>query len=165
MDAKQRVKFGGIFLVECLGPDGQVKWTEEVHNLVTTAGLNHILDTEFHAGTQVTTWYVGLKGAGTIAAADTLASHAGWSEFTNYTGNRQEFVEGAASGGSISNSVNAASFPITGSGTVAGAFLASAASGTVGTLFSAVDFAASRTVANGDTVNVTYTISADDDGA
>ena len=47
-------------------------------------------------------------------------------------------------------------------GTVAGAFLCNAATGTTGILFSEGDFTGGdKIVASGDTVNVTYTFSAD----
>ena len=128
--------------------------------MIVNQGLNHILDTELHGSTQVTTWYIGLKGSGAAAAADTLASHTNWAEVTDYTGDRKEFVEGAASSQSISNSGNAASFSINGSCTIAGMFLCSAASGSSGTLFSVKDFSSSRSLASGDTLTVTYTVSA-----
>ena len=105
-----------------------------------------------------------MKGTGTPAAGDTLASHASWSEFTDYTGDRQAWVEGGVSSQSIDNSSSPAAFPITGSGTVAGAFMTNASTGTSGILFAVVNFSASRSVSNGDTINVTYTISASDDG-
>lgn len=155
----------GIFHVECFDKDGKLKWVEDLQNLVVNEGLNHILDVQFHAETQVTTWYVGLKGTGTPAAGDTLAAHGTWAEITAYTGDRKEFVEGAASSQSISNTGNAASFAITGAATVAGAFLASVTSGSAGKLFCAADFSSPRSVDNGDTLNVTYTITAADDGA
>jgi hypothetical protein len=154
----------GRFHIECLDKDGNLKWVEDIQNLVVNEGLNHILDVQFHAETQVTTWYVGLKGTGSEAVGDTLASHAGWAELADYTGDRQEFVEGAASSQSISNTGNAAVFPITGPMTVAGAFLASVATGSAGKLFCAADFSSPRSVDNGDTLNVTYTIDAADDG-
>lgn len=154
----------GRFHVECFDKDGNLKWVEDVPNLVVNEGLDHILGVQFNAVTQVTTWYVGLKGAGTPAVGDTLASHGTWTELTDYTGDRQEFVEGAASGQSISNSGNAAVFPITGAMTVAGAFLASVNTGSAGILFCAADFSSPRSVDNGDTLNVTYTIDAADDG-
>ena len=54
---------------------------------------------------------------------------------------------------------------MTGSGTVAGAFInvggSSTIDSTTGVLFSAGDFTAgSKTVTSGDTINVTYTLSA-----
>jgi hypothetical protein len=127
--------------------------------------------TYFNSGTQVTTWYVGLitgPGSGTtIAAGDTLASHAGWTEFTNYTGNRKAAVFATATTADpsvITNTASPAQFAITGAGgTVAGAFLASVATGTSGVLFSASDFQSpgDRVVVSGDTLNVQYTFSLD----
>jgi hypothetical protein len=61
------------------------------------------------------------------------------------------------------NSASPASFNINATATVGGAFLTSnnTKSGTTGTLFSAADFGApgDRSVANGDVLNVTYTLS------
>lgn len=146
------------FKIECVGADGKVKWVEEFRNLVTTEGKNSILSVYFDAATQITTWYLGLKGTGSAAAADTLASHAGWSEVTPYAGNRPAITFGAASAGSLAGSQIA--FTINASATVAGAFIASAATGTTGTLYSAGDFSASRSVVSGDTLNVTPTVTA-----
>jgi hypothetical protein len=155
---------GGIFEFECFDKDGNLKWKETIHNLVVNEGLNNILDVYFHNTSQTATWYIGLKGTGAPAAGDTLASHGSWTEFTSYSGDRKEFVENAASSQSIDNSGNPGVFNINGSGTVAGAFLSSVSTGTAGVLFSAVDFSVSRSVDSGDTVNVTYTVSAADDG-
>lgn len=145
--------------VTCVGSDGEVKWTEEKDNLITTEGLNHILDTSFHAGTAVTTWYIGLKGSGSPAAADTLASHSTWTEAAGYAGTRKEWTEGASSAGSMTNS-SSVDFTINATATVAGAFLASATSGTTGTLYGIVDFTAARSVLSGDTLQITVTVTA-----
>lgn len=128
-------------------------------NGITDEGMNNLLDVHFHAGTQITTWYFGLiAGTGTLAAGDTLASHAGWTEFTDYTGNRLAWVEDAPASRSITNSTTT-DFPITGSGTLKGAFLASVATGTAGILWSTGLFNADVPVANADTLKVTYTLS------
>jgi len=145
--------------VTCVDSDGEVKWTEEKDNLITTEGLNHILDTSFHAGTAVTTWYIGLKGSGSPAAADTLASHSTWTEAAGYAGTRKEWTEGASSAGSMTNS-SSVDFTINATATVAGAFLASATSGTTGTLYGIVDFTAARSVLSGDTLQITVTVTA-----
>lgn len=144
--------------IECIGPDGKLKWRETIHNLVTTAGKNHIINTEFTSGTQITAWFLGLKAAGTAAITDTLASHGGWAESNPYSGNRPGITFGSTSAGS--NTATAISYAITGTATIAGAFICSAASGTSGTLYSAGDFAAARSVLSGDTLNVTPTVSA-----
>jgi len=148
-----------IWKVTCLDKDGNVKWEEEKKNLIVTEGLNHILDVTFHADTQVTTWYIGLKGSGTPAAGDTMASHASWSEITDYSGDRKEWTEGAASSGSMTNS-SSVDFSITGTATIAGAFLNTASTGTAGTLYGVVDFSSARSVISGDTLQVTVTVTA-----
>lgn len=158
------MKVGGIFEVDCFDKFGNKKWSDVAKNLVVNAGLNHILDVQFHATTQVSPWYVGLKLTGSAASVDTLATHTGWTEATGYTGNRKEYVEAAASGKSITNSANKASFSIGSTATIAGAFVASASAGTTGTLFCAANFTSPRAVESGDTLEVTYTISAADDG-
>lgn len=147
------------YTVECVGADGEVRWTETFENLVTTVGKTDIVDKYFKGSGYTAAWYLGLAGAGTKAVGDTLASHAGWSEVNPYTGNRPAITFGTTSGGS--NTANAVSFSITLAGptTVAGAFIASAASGTSGTLYSVGDFASSRSVISGDTLNVTMTVS------
>jgi hypothetical protein len=143
--------------VECIGADGEVKWTETFSNLVTTGGMNDLLDKYFKGSAYTAAWYLGLKGTGSAAAGDTLASHAGWSEVTPYSGNRPAITFGTSSSGS--NTATAVSYAITGSATVAGAFTSSVNSGTSGILYSAGDFAASRSVVASDTLNVTLTVS------
>lgn len=145
------------YSVECIGADGQKKWSEEIKNLVTTVGKNDLIDKYFKGSSYSAAWYLGLKGAGSAANGDTLASHAGWSEVNPYSGNRPAITFGTSSGGS--NTATAVSYAITGSATVAGAFVASANTGTSGILYSAGDFAASRSVVAGDTLNVTLTVS------
>jgi hypothetical protein len=108
-----------------------------------------------------------LKGTGATAAGDTLASHVGWTELTPFTGaSRVTYVEASASGQSITNSANKASFSITTAATVAGAMLASVITGSGGSgiLLCAADFASAKAVENGDTLEVTYTITAADAG-
>lgn len=146
-----------IYEIECVGADGKVKWTERIENLVTTVGKNDLLDKYFKGSAYTAAWFLGLKGTGSAAVGDTLASHAGWSEVTPYSGNRPAITFGTTSGGS--NTATAVSYSINATETVAGAFVASANSGTSGILYSAGDFAASRNVVNGDTLNVTFTVS------
>lgn len=145
------------YLIECFDRQGNLKWAEEVHNLVTTEGKNDIIDKYFKGSAYTAAWYLGLAGTGTKAAADTLASHAGWSEVTPYAGNRPAITWGTTSAGS--NTASAVAITINASATVAGAFLSSVNTGTSGKLYSATDFSASRSVASGDTLNVTPTVS------
>ena len=163
MDAKHSIAFENIYTVECVAPDGTVKWVEEIHNLVTTEGLNDNLDKYLKGSAYTAAWYVGLTdGTPTTAAADTLASHAGWVEVTAYTGDRQALTLGTVSAGSVDNSASKASFPITSdSTTIGGAFVATVATGTAGILYGVGAFTGGDKVAdNGDTLNVTVTLTA-----
>ena len=161
---------GGVYTVTCVAPDGTIKWTDTFHNLVVNEGLQDMNDKYFKASGYSAAWYLGLvngPGSGTsFAAGDTLAIHAGWTENTNYTGNRKAVTFGTptlADPSVISNSASPSVFAITSSGgTVAGAFLANVDTGTSGILFSEGDFTGGdKIVASGDTLNVTYTFNAD----
>lgn len=161
----------GIFTIQCIGQDGKLKWEEKNPNLVVNEGLRDMNDKYFSTPSYTAAWYLGLitgPGSGTtIAAGDTLASHIGWTEYTDYTGNRKAVTFGNATLADpsvITNSNAPSAFVITApGGTVAGAFLASVATGTSGILFSASDFQSpgDRAVVAGDTLNVTYTFSLD----
>lgn len=159
-------KVGGFFEVWCYGPDGKLKWKDTAKNVVTNEGLDHILDVVLHAATQEATWYVGLTdGTPTLtsAASHTMASHTGWAEVTDYTGDRKEYVEAAASSQSITNSASKASYSINATVTVGGAFLTSDATGTAGILLCVAAFTGGdKSADNGDTLEVQYTISAAD---
>jgi hypothetical protein len=162
---------GGVFHIQCLDKDGNLKWEESMHNLVVNTGLQH-MNTQFFKGSNYTAaLYLGLitgPGASNVyAAADTLASHAGWTEFVNYSGARKLVTFGTATTADpsvISNALAPASFSITSTGgVVAGAFLTTVDSGNSGVLFSEANFQApgDRPVVSGDVLNVTYTFSLD----
>jgi len=108
---------------------------------------------------EISVWMVGLKGAGTIAAADTMASHAGWAEITAYSQTaRPNLVLGTVASGSVDNSGSVAVFSINGTATVAGAFLCNLSNKlATGLLYGAGDFGTARDVLSGDTLNVTAT--------
>lgn len=164
-------KAGGVFHVQCFDSAGNLKWEDQMHNLVVNVGLQDMNDKYFKGSSYTAAFYLGLvtgPGSGTTyAAADTLASHAGWTEFTNYSGSRKAVTFGTATTADpsvIDNSASPAQFVISGAGgTVAGAFLCTVSSGTSGTLFSEADFQSpgDRVVVSGDTLNVTYTFSLD----
>ena len=155
---------GGYYVVECHDAQGNLKWKDDIHNLVTTVGKNLTADTilgNSAAGAVV----MGLKGTGTPSAADTQASHGTWNEVgganaPTYSGTRKTPTFSAAVGG-VKATSSAVVFSMTGSGTVAGCFINIGGSATIdnttGTLFSAGDFTAgSKTVTSGDTLSVTY---------
>lgn len=146
---------------------GKVIWEEEGENLTTNAGLAHMLTNYWKGSAYTAAFYVGLKGAGTIAGGDTSASHAGWTEVTAYAAaTRPALTLGTVTTGatsSVDNSASVAAFSINAANTVvAGAFVAtsSAKSSTSDTVIGASDFAASRTLQSGDTLNCTISLTA-----
>lgn len=163
----------GVYTAECYDKDGKLKWVDTFKNTVMTAGKNLALDTILAGSSySVTGPYMGLissTGYSAISAADTGASHAGWTEAGNanaptYTSPRKTAVFSSASAGSKALSA-ALSFAITGTGTIKGAFMVfgtgalTTIDNTAGTLLSAGLFSGGdKVVGNGDTVNVSYSL-------
>ena len=170
LKAGEEAKATGLFEIKCHDKDGNLKWEAQSKNLVVNVGLQYMAGSALTSVTQITTWYLGLYGAGasnTPAAGDTMSSHAGWTEvvaYSNATRVAATFVTATTANPSVvTNSASPATFNINGTTTVGGAFLTSgsAKSGTTGTLFSAADFGSpgDRSVVSGDTLSVTYTFS------
>ena len=171
----------GAYHVECRDADGNLKWTESFPNLVNAVGKQLMLDTLLRtSGTYTTTGpFLGLIAttSPTFAAADTMSSHSGWTEFTNYTVGGSAvrgtavFSASSSTGTTPSNvttaSASAITYTITGAGgTVSGCFLVTGSgasatqSNTSGTLYSAGAFGTAKTTTAGDTVSVTYSTTA-----
>jgi len=170
----------GYYHVVCRAADGSIKWQDEFPNLVNAGGKELMLDTLL-SGTSYTTVgpFLGLiSGASpTFAAADTMTSHGGWTEFVNYTVGGSA-VRGTASFSSATSTgttptnvttktATAITYTITGAGgTVGGCFLvtgsgaSSTQSNTSGTLYSAGAFSTAKITTAGDTVSVTYSTTA-----
>jgi len=160
----------GKFKMECFDKDGNLKWSAEEQNLVVNQGLQYMCGTALTSVTQITSWYIGLYGAGASnspAAGDTMSSHAGWTEVTPYSNATRPactFATATTANPSVAtNSASPASYTINATSTVGGAFLVSnnTKGGSTGTLFSAADFSSpgDRSVVSGDTLTVTYTLS------
>lgn len=147
------------FRMECYDKDGRKKWQDEFRNTVMTVGKNYLLNNVFQLGTYTQSWFGGIMGTGTTGVSDTMASHAGWTETTAYSGtNRPAYNPAAAVGGT--STVAALSFSMTGTYTAGGMFITTnqPVSGTVGTLYSAGFIGTPRTGASGDTINITPTL-------
>jgi hypothetical protein len=170
LKAGEAAQATGVYHIECHDKDGNLKWQADSKNLVVNAGLAYMAGTALTSVAQITSWYLGLYGAGasnTPAAGDTMSSHAGWTEVVAYSNSTRVAATFAtattANPSVVTNSASPAAFNINGTTTVGGAFLTSgsAKSGTTGTLFSAADFGSpgDRSVVSGDTLSVTYTFS------
>ena len=174
--AADSVGLEGVYVATCYGADGVEKWSDTIPNLTTNVGRKNLMDSYF-ANTGGGAIVMGLGGANgsatfTPAYTDTQASHAGWYEVGNanaptYSGTRKTpaFSAATSANPSVLSTSAAVVFSMTSSGTVYGAFInvggSTAIDNTTGTLFSIGAFTAgSKTVTSGDTINVTYTLSA-----
>jgi hypothetical protein len=148
----------GNWKAEIRDPNGVLIETIEWQNLIVNAGLDQLLGGGLTGGGP---WYLGLtSGTPTVAAADTMASHAGWTEVAGYDETtRLAWTPGTVAGQLVNNNAAAAVFTITAnSTTLGGAFLtnSSTKSGTTGLLFAAGAFAEFDVMLSaGSTITVT----------
>ena len=170
----------GYYHVVCRAADGSIKWQDEFPNLVNAVGKELMLDTLLSGSAYTTVGpFLGLISGATptFAAADTMSSHGGWTEFINYTVSASA-VRGTASFSSATSTgttptnvttktASAITYTITGAGgTVGGCFLvtgsgaSSTQNNTSGTLYSAGAFSTAKITTAGDTVSVTYSTTA-----
>ena len=161
-----KADFGGQFKIEHIR-DGRVINSFECPNGIVDVGLNHILETQFHSGTAITAWAIGLidnSGYSALAAADTMSSHTGWGEATQYTeANRPAWTAGTAASRAITNAATV-DYSMNATKTIKGIFVAGGTgyntkSATTGTLWATAAFGSTVSVVNGDTLRVTYTVS------
>ena len=171
----------GFYHVECRDAQGNLKWEEEVPNLVVAIGKQLMLDTLLKGSSySVVGPYLGLtKVSLTPAATDTMTTlvTTNAAEFTNYTVGGSAvrgtavFGSSTSSGSTPSNvtssTASAITYTITGAGgTVYGCFLVtgsgavSTQSSTAGTLYSEGNFTTAKATTAGDTVSVTYSTTA-----
>jgi hypothetical protein len=182
--ADETVGMQGFYEVICYDKNGNVKWQDKAPNLVTAAGKQALFDYYFGAtgtggGTSAGANYLGLVTSATATAnyfqSDTMSSHAGWYEPpASVAAARQAPNWTAASNGGqaspsnvVSKAAGALTFSMLATATIFGCFINSGASasltvsGTGGVLYSAGNFTGgSKTVANGDSLAVTYTTTA-----
>ena len=161
MNARHTLPLRGKFFVEHRNKDGKLIGLYRIPNGIVDEGMEKILDDMFNSGAQSATWYIGLIDNASytgVADADTLAAHATWLEFTDYTGTRKAWTSGAASARSVTNAATV-DFTMTGGGAVRGIFTCDVTTGTAGTLWATALFSSSITVATSDVLKITYTVS------
>jgi hypothetical protein len=157
---------GGYFVVECFDKDGNLRWEDTAENGVTNNALNDILNVYLRGTSQTANFYLGLVDNTSFtgfAAGDTMSSHSGWIESAAYSNStRVQWSPAAASSQAVVNGTTC-DFNMNGSATIRGIFLSSdnTKSGTTGNLFATAAFSGgNQSVNNGDTLKVTYTVSA-----
>lgn len=160
---KAGLKISGRYKMELVREGRTVLF--ETHNGVVTEGLDTILDTMFNAQTQTAEWKIGLIDSTNFSAvdpSDTMSSHAGWQEITNYSeATRVDWAPDDTSNGVITNAT-AASMTINADGTIKGLFLTNDGTkgGTAGLLWATAVFGSEVIVLDGDSLKVTYTVTA-----
>jgi hypothetical protein len=170
----------GYYHVECRDPEGNLKWVEDVPNLVVAAGKQLMLDTLLRGSAYTVVGpYLGLTNASlTPAATDTMTTLVGGGkEFTAYTVGGSAvrgtavFSASTSSGTTPSNvttsTAGAITYTITGAGgSVYGCFLVTGTgavntqSNTAGTLYSEGNFSGVKNVSVNDSLAVTYNTTA-----
>ncbi len=187
---KNNFGIGGTFDIACYDGQGILKWRTTAKNGVVNQGLNNILDNYFNGTDDVGGesggawgWAVGIidnAGFTALAAADTHATHTGWTEFTDYdissdSGIRPEWDPDPAASQQVTNST-LVNYDITSAGTIYGVFCvggtitgsspaaATAADNKGSTnatpiLWATAQFSTGpQAVVNGDIIRVTYNI-------
>lgn len=145
------------------------KWSD--HNLCTDQGLNYLLGAGFSAVTAITAWYVVVFDNNHTPATGNTYAVPGFTEATNYTGDRAQWQEGGVSAKSITNSANKASLTFSSAATIYGAALVGGGSDADtkgdtaggGTLFNVSQFSSgAKSMASDDVLKVTITLTAQD---
>ena len=167
---KSKFRLRGCWNLVHKSVDGRVIDEETVDNLITNEGFDYILDSSLHAVADVGTWYfVPFITSFTAALASTYAGGGGGTEGTNYDeATRQAWGEGASSSQSITNAApavitaSASGLAVLGVGVVGASTAGNTAvkedTATSGAVLLA-EVASTKTLAEGETLSITYTIS------
>ena len=146
---------------------GQKIWEMGVDNIVTTEGINALLETMFKQGTGASGWYVVLSEDGTAGADNTYGS-MGFTETEDYDETeRPAWVPGDVAAGQVSNGTSKAEFTFNDTVTIYGVGLVGGGTaGSVkldtnggGVLYGYADFPESKDVIDDDVLRVTVTAS------
>lgn len=165
-NARRRVDLNGVQLAsgrwQVVGRRrGKVLFVDEIENLVVNEGLNALLGSTLTGEAQVTSWYVFItSGSPTVAAGDTMGSHAGWDEYVGVSDATRLVWPGSRDATAQATNPTAVQYTFNATGTVAGAGLTSSVSlgGSGGTLYAAGAFSGgSKTLNSGDTIDITAT--------
>lgn len=141
-------------------------WEVAFPNGITDAGIQYLLEVGFRDGdapdpAQIAPWYAGLIDDSSftgVAAGDTMASHSGWIEATQYSeSDRQTLAFGAVAARAITAQV---AFTMSSTKTLRGIFVTSVStkSDNTGTLWSTALFGTPPTVVSGNVLTCNYSL-------
>jgi len=184
---KSGARLGGVFTAECyrwhdenyvrfrdaLGRfERRLMWTEKFHNVLTAEGLTHMLDVTLGGKTLIEPFYAVLyeddqdpADGDDYALPGYTECNAGVDEAT-----REEYVDVVAAK-SCTNAASKSSYTFNASKTVHGAALvggssakANATDAATHVLLCGAGFGTPRAVVDDDVINLTYVVTAADDG-
>ncbi len=133
--------------------------------MITNAGLDYALAAAITGGSQISTWYLGLIDLASfttgLAQTDTMSSHPGWIENTQYAETTRPQLVSTEAGQAISQALATVFTPNAGP-TITGYFITSnnTKGGTTGTLFSTVPFPINQVAQSGTPIQIKYPLSA-----
>jgi hypothetical protein len=176
------IKGYGVYHLECYDKDGNLKWSEDAENALFDEGEFMILDVALRAGTAPAQFNIGLFKS-TLAAPAETSTLSALKTGTNYeltdaanagygtTTARKQVNRDATANGWPTLSLNAGDYQATGktvswtatgnwADTVRWIFMTNQPDATdlTGKLYSVAQLSADRTLLNGDTLNVTYSL-------
>lgn len=165
MDGK--IRFHGVFHVVHRDRDGNILDEFDAPNIVTDEGINYMMDAALHGSSAISDWYMApWETNNAEAAGATYATPGNTEATTEYTeANRQAWGEGAASSKVVTNATAATITSTTdwtcyGIGIVGGGTDANTKGNTAGggVLLATALFSAGKTLANLETLDITYTM-------
>ncbi len=178
----QAIQSIGVYHVECFDKDGNLKWSEDAQNALYDEGEFMILDVALRGGTAPGNFFIGLLKS-TLASPAETSTLANLKSPTEYellnanepgygttTARKQVNRDATANGwptltlasGDYQATAKTVSWTASGNwtSTVRWIFLTDNAdqANTSGKLFSVAQLSADRTLLNGDTLNITYSL-------
>jgi len=150
----------GSWVLERYNRNGLLVARRRFPNDIMLAQIDDLLGVYFRNGSPASAWSVGLIGGDTVAitTADSMSSHAGWTEDENYTqANRPAWSPNAPASQIIENSSSVV-FTLNTDTTIRGLFLTSdnTKGGITGDLWSAAALTLPEVASNGQTVRAFY---------
>jgi hypothetical protein len=155
------VEVAGQFDFKLFGRDGALVRQWSCPNGVTYDGMSYMLEAGFLGSSPLTSWQIGLidgGGSPALSINDTMDSHAGWDENTDYASYpvRPAWLAINEGNATAVNALAAASFVMTSDATIYGSFLVSSS----GVLYSTCEFyEGPQVVTDGQVLLVLYTAS------
>ena len=146
-------------------PSGRTLWLPTISNGIVTEAPNDLLGVMFRGETQSASWYLGLiddENFDELDDDDSMSSHAGWVENTQYDeATRRAWDPDAAAGGILTNAT-AREFTISDEITLQGLFVTtnSTKGATTGTLWATGLYATAVTLPAGAVFKAFYELTA-----